>query len=90
MSSDVGQDFWHGASAHLRQRADSRSAALSESVVCLISRKSFSYGLLPSVQLFVLHPFGEFLFQFNLFFLVSIVGMAFACVFTRGLSARIA
>ena len=39
MSSCVGQDFWHGASAHLRHRLASFSAARSLRVVCLISSK---------------------------------------------------
>jgi hypothetical protein len=37
----VGQDFWHGASAHFRQRAASLKAARSLSVVCLTSSKFF-------------------------------------------------
>ena len=42
MSSCVGHDFWQGASAHLRQRLASLSAALSLSVVCLTSSKFLS------------------------------------------------
>lgn len=42
MSSWVGQLFWQGASAHLRHLAASRSAALSLSVVCLMSSKFLS------------------------------------------------
>lgn len=42
MSSCVGQLFWQGASAHLRQRAASLSAPRSLSVVCLMSSKLFS------------------------------------------------
>lgn len=38
-SSCVGQDFWQGASAHLRQRPASLKAALSLSEVCLMSSK---------------------------------------------------
>lgn len=41
ISSWVGQDFWHGASAHFKQRAASRKAARSDNVVCLMSEKSF-------------------------------------------------
>lgn len=44
ISIEVGHDFWHGASAHLRHLAASRRAARSESVVCLISPK-FLYSL---------------------------------------------
>lgn len=40
-SNCVGHDFWHGASAHFKQRAASRRAARSDSVVCFISEKSF-------------------------------------------------
>lgn len=43
-SSCVGQLFWQGASAHLRQRAASRRAARSLSVVCLMSSKSANSG----------------------------------------------
>ena len=39
MSIWVGQLFWQGASAHLRQRPASFSAARSLSVVCLMSSK---------------------------------------------------
>ena len=35
----VGHESWHGASAHLRQRAASLSAACSESFVCFASAK---------------------------------------------------
>lgn len=45
MSNWVGQDFWHGASAHFKQRAASRRAPRSDNVVCLISEKSFSSGV---------------------------------------------
>ena len=38
-SSCVGQDFWQGASAHLRQRPASLRAARSLSVVCFTSSK---------------------------------------------------
>ena len=38
-SSCVGQDFWQGASAHLRQRPASLRAALSLSEVCFMSSK---------------------------------------------------
>ena len=38
----VGQDFWQGASAHLRHLAASLSAPLSDRVVGLASEKSFS------------------------------------------------
>ena len=41
MSNCVGQPFWQGASAHLRQRCASNKAPLSVRVVCLISSKSF-------------------------------------------------
>lgn len=41
MSSWVGQDFWHGASAHFKHLAASRRAACSLNVVGLISSKLF-------------------------------------------------
>lgn len=41
ISNCVGQDFWHGASAHFKQRAASRRAARSDNVVCFMSEKSF-------------------------------------------------
>lgn len=43
-SNCVGQDFWHGASAHFRHLAASRRAARSDNVVCLISEKSLRNG----------------------------------------------
>jgi hypothetical protein len=42
MSSCVGHDFWHGASAHLRQREASFRAPRSVRLVGFTSRKSFS------------------------------------------------
>jgi hypothetical protein len=42
MSICVGQLFWHGASAHLRQRRASNKAPRSVKVVGLISSKFFS------------------------------------------------
>lgn len=42
MSSCVGHDFWHGASAHFRHLAASRNAPLSLKVVCFMSSKLFS------------------------------------------------
>lgn len=44
MSSCVGQDFWQGASAHLRHRAASRKAARSERVVGFTSSKLLRNG----------------------------------------------
>ena len=41
MSIWVGHPFWHGASAHLRQRCASNSAPRSVSVVGFTSSKSF-------------------------------------------------
>lgn len=48
-SSWVGHDFWHGASAHFKHLVASRKAARSERVVCLMSRKSFSYLFVPQL-----------------------------------------
>lgn len=42
ISSCVGHDFWHGASAHLRHLAASLRAPLSLKVVGLTSEKLFS------------------------------------------------
>lgn len=44
-SNWVGQDFWHGASAHFKQRLASLRAPRSDKVVCFMSEKSFFSGV---------------------------------------------
>ena len=44
MSSWVGHDFWHGASAHFKHRAASFKAPRSLKVVCFTSSKLLSNG----------------------------------------------
>ena len=78
MSNWVGQDFWHGASAHFRHRAASRSAPLSLKVVCLMSSKLFS-KLWHELQFL-----SSFLFQCFLMTLVFADGFRDAKFLTRG------
>src|SRR3989338_2559838 len=80
MSREVGQLFWQGASAHLRQRLASKRAPRSVRVVCLISEKSLLRSQ-PAWQ--------SFRFQCSLFFLVSEVGRKVAKCDTTGFNAKI-
>lgn len=78
MSNWVGQDFWQGASAHLRHLAASRSAPLSLRVVCLMSSKLlFKVGHEEQ-------PLSSFLFQCFLITFVRADGTRDACVLIRG------